>query len=235
MAGSSLEGKKNKNKKKRIKTTVDVLRILCEAIKITLKEATNSDIDYSSTFIKTTKTCLRPDVGCFVLFGGGFTGLVAMNFSAESALEIYKRYHLTMGIPEEELSNHHLSSEVADTMGELMNQSVGKFQRMLKSEFGIGVTQNQPKMVSLNQPMRISLEAEVDRPQYMRVEFKTQENNLFYLETTFEKVEFIVVSEPKNNEEIDIEKLLEGKTVECKGEQEENKKVDEEFLKKLGL
>ncbi len=220
--------------KKKIKTTVDVLKILCEAVKTTLEEATNSKITYSSTFIKTGKTCLRPDVGCFVLFGGGFTGLVAMNFSAESALEIYKKYHLAMGIPEEELSVSYVSSEVADTMGELMNQSVGKFQRLLKSEFGISVTQNQPKMVSLNQPMRISLEAEVERPQYMRVEFRTQDNNLFYLETTFEKVEFIVVERPqKTHTELDIDELIEKKSM--KKEEKKQNKVDEEFLKKLGL
>ncbi len=228
-------GENKQQREKRIKTTVDVLKILCEAIKTTLEEATNSKITYSSTFIKTGKTCLRPDVGCFVLFGGGFTGLVAMNFSAESALEIYKKYHLAMGMPEEELSNHHLSSEVADTMGELMNQSVGKFQRLLKSEFGISVTQNQPKMVSLNQPMRISLEAEVDRPQYMRVEFRTQDNNLFYLETTFEKVEFIVIAKPqKTCSELDIDELIEGKAMKKEEEKKQNK-VDEEFLKKLGL
>jgi hypothetical protein len=29
-----------------------------------------------------SRTCLKPDIGCFVLFDGGFSGLVVKNFSA---------------------------------------------------------------------------------------------------------------------------------------------------------
>ncbi len=224
-----------------VKTSADVLKILCEAIKDTLATVTQSNVTYSSTFIKTNKTCLRPDIGCFVLFEGGFTGLVAMNFSGEAALEIYKKYNLSMGMPEEELANHHTSSQVADTIGELMNQCVGKFQVMLKKELGIGVNQNQPKMVALNQAMKISLETEIDKPLFMRVEFRTQENRLFYLETTFEKVDFIMQKTPEvvNEKEadVDIEKLLE-KGKECNSNENAcggGAQADEDFMKKLGL
>lgn len=80
-----------KRKKKIVKTSSDVLKILCDSIKDTLSKATLSDVNYSRTFIKTNRTCIRPDIGCFVLFDGGFTGLVAMNFTAEAALELYKK------------------------------------------------------------------------------------------------------------------------------------------------
>ncbi len=232
--------KKIKKTKVVVKTSADVLKILCEAIKETLATVTASNVTYSSTFIKTNKTCLRPDIGCFVLFEGGFTGLVAMNFSGEAALEIYKKYNLNMGMPEEELANHHTSSEVADTIGELMNQCVGKFQVMLKKELGIGVNQNQPKMVALNQAMKISLETEIDKPLFMRVEFRTQENRLFYLEITFEKVDFIMEKTPdvvdENDTDVDIEKLLEGGDVPSQATKDAGGgPVDEEFMKKLGL
>ncbi len=223
-----------------VKTSSDVLKILCEAIKETLATVTQSNVTYSSTFIKTNKTCLRPDIGCFVLFEGGFTGLVAMNFSGEAALEIYKKYNLSMGMPEDELANHHTSSEVADTIGELMNQCVGKFQVMLKKELGIGVNQNQPKMVALNQAMKISLETEIDKPLFMRVEFRTQENRLFYLETTFEKVDFIMQKTPEvvneKEAEVDIDKLLEKENGQASGKnQGGGATADEDFMKKLGL
>lgn len=56
-----------------------------------------------------TKTCLKPDVACFVLFDGGFSGLVVMNFSAQSAMELYESYMLSMGIAKESLVSAHTS------------------------------------------------------------------------------------------------------------------------------
>ncbi|GAB6161519.1 DUF3334 family protein [Desulfothermus naphthae] len=227
-----------KKKKVVVKTSKDVLKILCESIKDTLSQVTASNVTYSKTFIKTNKTCLRPDIGCFVLFEGGFTGLVAMNFTADAALEIYKKFNISMGMPEEELTNHHTSSEVADTIGELMNQCIGQFQVALKKEIGIGVNQNQPKMVALTQAMRISLETEIDKPEFMRVEFRTSENKLFYLETTFEKVDFIMEKTPEvvREQELDVDHLIEYQNKENRGgEGSKSNQVDEEFLKELGL
>ena len=173
-----------------------------------------------------------------MLFEGGFTGLVAMNFTADAALEIYKKYNISMGMPEEELANHHTSSEVADTIGELMNQCIGQFQIALKREIGIGVNQNQPRMVALTQAMRISLETEIDKPEFMRVEFRTSENKLFYVETTFEKVDFVMEKTPDvvREQEVDVDNLIEDQKKENGGgEGSKSNQVDEEFLKKLGL
>ncbi len=220
-----------------VKGTEDVLRILCDSIANTLSTVTSSQVTYPKTFIRTNKTCLRPDIGCFVLFEGGFTGLVAMNFKANTALEIYKKFNVNMGIPESELTNNHTSPEVADTIGELLNQCIGQFQINLRKELGLSVTQNQPRMVTLTQSMRISLETEIDKPQFMRVEFRTQGNNLFYLETTFEKVEFVMerTPKPKQTDCVDVDELLENKNkLQCDKKTEENI-ADEDFMKKLGL
>ena len=227
-------------KKQKVKSTNEILKILCEAVKTTLVSTTCADIKYASTFIVTNKTCLRPDIGCFILFEGGFSGLVAMNFSAAAALEIYQAYYLSMGMPEEELARYHTSPDVADAMGELMNQSVGKFQVMLKNEVGVGVTINQPKMVALNQAMKISLETEVDRPQFRRVEFRTAANHLFYLETTLEKVEFVLDSLDRSEAQpFDVEDLLKkgGKTGPSseEGNGRDASGADEEILRQLGL
>lgn len=224
------------NKKTRTKNTDDVLKILCDSIQETLKTATQTEITYSNTFIKTSKTCLRPDIGCFVLFGGGVTGLVAMNFSGRAALEVYRKYHQLMGIPEEELARDHSAPEVADSMGELMNQSVGRFQTMLRQQVGVGVNQNQPKMIALNQPMRISLEAEVDRPQFRRVEFRTRDNQLFYVEITMEKVEFVLQQslDSAATEESTSHQSGEAEAA-AAGVQEQGGKSPEELMRELGL
>ena len=64
------------SKKKPNKSTDEILMILCEAIKRTIDTTTGTEMHYSPTFIKTNKTCLRPDIGCFVLFEGGFCGKI---------------------------------------------------------------------------------------------------------------------------------------------------------------
>ena len=54
-----------------------------------------------------TKIGLKPDIGCFVLFDGGFSGLVVLNFGAATAMEIYEKYMLNMGMPKSELVGSH--------------------------------------------------------------------------------------------------------------------------------
>jgi len=227
----------SKSRAVKVKTTEDIIQLMSEAVKTTLNTAANTNVSYSPTFIKTTKTCLRPDIGCFVLFEGGFTGLVAINFKADAALEIYRKYYLSMGMPEEELASHHTSLEVADTMGELMNQSIGRFQVMVKKQIGVGVNQNQPKMIALNQAMRIALETEVDKPQHRRVEFRTGENNCFYMESTTEKVEFINNSFESMNshEEVDPEDILYKEKASRKAKDKTSSGIDEDLAKELGL
>ena len=67
------------------------------------------------------KTCLKPDIGCFVLFDGGFSGLVVINFSAQAAMEMYESYMLSMGMAKSELASANNDDEVSNVMGEMMD------------------------------------------------------------------------------------------------------------------
>ena len=71
--------------------TEDILRSLCNSVTKVLTIATQSQIHYSGMVQRITKTCLKPDIGCFVLFDGGFSGLVIVNFSAQAAMELYSK------------------------------------------------------------------------------------------------------------------------------------------------
>jgi hypothetical protein len=62
--------------------TEDLLISLCNSVTRVLNVATHSQIHYSGMVQRISKTCLKPDIGCFVLFDGGFSGLVIINFSA---------------------------------------------------------------------------------------------------------------------------------------------------------
>ena len=68
--------------------TDDVLVSLCNSVTNVLTAATHSEIRYSAMVQRITKTCLKPDIGCFVLIDGGFSSLVIMNFSAQAAMEL---------------------------------------------------------------------------------------------------------------------------------------------------
>ena len=197
-----------KTKKNEPITTEDILRKLCHSVTSVLTEATRHDINYSPMVQRISKTCLRPDIGCFVLFDGAFSGLVVINFTAAAALEVYQNYLVNMGIPREELATVHTSDEVGNVMGELMNQILGDFTNKVSQELQTSISQSQPKMLTLNKQVLISVDTNLDRPQARRVSFFTEKNNIFYMELAMDKTEFIQLHDFERHEDIDPDSLL---------------------------
>lgn len=171
--------------------TEDLLMSLCNSVTKVLTVATNSQVHYSSMVQRIHKTCLKPDIGCFVLFDGGFSGLVIINFSAEAAMEIYESYMVSMGMPRDELARSHTSDEVSNVMGELMNQVLGDFTSKVRRELQTHITQNQPKMLVLNKQVMLSVDTHLDNPESRRVSFYTGRNHIFYLELAVDRTEFM--------------------------------------------
>jgi CheY-specific phosphatase CheX len=178
-------------RKSKALTTEDVLITLCQSVTGILTKASGNHISYSAMVQKISRTCLRPDIGCFVLFDGGFNGIVVTNFSSAAALEIYQDYMRNMGMPENEIAKSHLSDDVGDVLGELMNQVVGNFTLKVREELQTTITQSQPKMMVLNKLVQISIESTMNKPQIRRVTFTTKNNHIFYLEFSMDKTEFI--------------------------------------------
>ena len=173
--------------------TEDLLVSLCNSVTRVLSVATQKPLHYSGMVQRISKTCLKPDIGCFVLFDGGFSGLVIINFSKEAAMEIYKSYLLSMGMSQADLATSYTSDEVANVMGELMNQVVGDFTGKVRRELQTHITQNQPKMLVLNQQVVLSVDANLDKPEARRVTFYTASNHIFYLELAIDRTEFVKV------------------------------------------
>ncbi len=163
---------------------------LCNSVTRVLTVATQGPVHYSGMVRAVTKTCLKPDIGCFVL-DGGFSGLVIINFSAAAAMEIYERYMRSMGMSAQELASSFTSDEVSNVMGELMNQVVGDFTGKVRRELQTHITQNQPKMLVLNQQVVLSVDANLDQPEARRVTFYTGSNNIFYLELAIDRTPFV--------------------------------------------
>ena len=189
--------------------TEDILMSLCNSVTKVLTVATQTQINYSGMVQRITKTCLKPDIGCFVLFDGGFSGLVVINFSAQAAMELYETYMLHMGMPKDELASSHTADDVSNVMGELMNQIVGDFTGKVRRELQTHITQNQPKMLVLNKQVNLSVDANLDKPEARRVTFYTASNNIFYLELAMDRTEFIKICDFDAHEATDPDALIE--------------------------
>lgn len=188
--------------------TEDLLVSLCNSVTKVLSMATGSHIHYSGMVQRITKTCLKPDIGCFVLFDGGFSGLVVINFSAQAAMELYESYMLNMGMSKDGLASSYNSDEVSNVMGELMNQIVGDFTGKVGRELQTHITQNQPKMLVLNKQVMLSVDTNLDQPEARRVTFFTGRNNIFYLELATDRTEFIKLYDFEPHEELNPDELI---------------------------
>jgi CheY-specific phosphatase CheX len=218
--------------------TEDLLVSLCNSVARVLNVATQSKVNYSGMVQRITKIGLKPDIGCFVLFDGGFTGLVVLNFAADTAMEIYERYMLHMGMPKSELASSHTSDEVSNILGELMNQIVGDFTGKIRRELQTNITQNQPKMLVLNKQIVLSVDTPLDRPEMRRVSFYTEKGNVFYLELAIDRTEFIRVNDFDSSEITDPDALLdqERDAVRSAGSGASATDADsDELLKSLGM
>ena len=219
--------------------TEDLLTNLCNSVTRVLNVATQSRIHYSAMVQRITKVGLKPDIGCFVLFDGGFTGLVVLNFHAETAMEIYERYMLHMGMPKSELASAYTSDEVANMLGELMNQIVGDFTGKVRRELQTNITQNQPKMLVLTKQVTLNVDTPLDRPEMRRVSFFTERNNIFYMELAIDRTEFIKLHDFDAGEVTDPDALLaqEQQNAGQAQEAQERASSDEadELLRSLGM
>jgi CheY-specific phosphatase CheX len=221
--------------------TEDLLTALCNSVTRVLNVATQTKIHYSAMVQRITKIGLKPDIGCFVLFDGGFSGLVVLNFSGSAALEIYEKYMLSMGMPKSELASAFTSDEVSNILGELMNQIVGDFTGKVRRELQTNITQNQPKMLVLNKQVMLSVDTPLDRPEIRRVSFFTESNNIFYLELAIDRTEFIKLHDFDSSEVLDPDALLDSeqadrakeKTATAAAPAEESD--SDELLRSLGM
>jgi chemotaxis protein CheY-P-specific phosphatase CheC len=188
--------------------TDEILLILCKSVTKVLTGATGSSVNYSPVVQRITKTSLKPDIGCFVLFDGVFSGIVIMNFPAASAMELYGSYMRHMGMPEEEIATLHTSDEVGNTLGELTNQIVGEFTAAVEHELYISVNQSQPKMLAINREVALSINANLDNPQARKVAFQTAGHNTFFIEMAMDKTTFVQLEDFDKGKRPDADSII---------------------------
>ncbi|MBF0211160.1 MAG: DUF3334 family protein [Desulfamplus sp.] len=191
-----------------IQSTDEILIILCKSVQSVLTKASGETVSFSPIVQKITKTCLKPDISCFTIFEGGLSGLLVMNFTADAAMEIYRQYMVNMGMPKEELSILHTSDDVANVLGELMSQTMGRFQSELRHELQVSIKMSLPKMLVISKDVVISIDTKIETPEYRRVSFETASHRPFFLELGIEKTEFETLFPFEKEQEQDIDDIL---------------------------
>lgn len=175
-----------------------IVPLLCQATKETLEKCTGSEIYFSSTIQKIPKIGIRPDLGGFVEIFGDYNGLAVMNFPDDAALVIYRQYMLNMGIPEKDLATHVASVEVADSMGELINQIMGQSQQMVEVNYDLSAHSGQPKALTLNHAISLTPELSIGSSDSIaaidnrRIVFQMDQLR-FYMEIALERTEFLLL------------------------------------------
>ena len=168
---------------------VDALTaIALQAVKNVIETNTKIPIRASSTVQRVPKVSMRPEIGCFVPFTGDYSGLVVMNFSAGAAMLLYKSYMMSMGLPEAELAKEYTNVEVPDSIGEMVNQIMGKVTKLTEDSFGLTTYCSQPKALALNSAIILTIDT--DYRENRRLSFSIN-NEKFYFELAMETADFI--------------------------------------------
>ncbi|OQY51921.1 MAG: chemotaxis protein CheC [Desulfobacteraceae bacterium 4572_89] len=166
----------------------EISRLFLKTTQNMLGTATNQEVSYSSTIQKIPRVSMKPDLTCFVQFDGDYIGLVILNFTADAAFEIYKKYMIAMGMPKEELATSITSPEVADSIGEITNQLMGQLIKDVDDHFELNAVFGQPKALTLNSAITLVIDA--DYAENRRLSFKIGNYN-FRIEIAMEHTEFI--------------------------------------------
>ncbi|NQU65584.1 MAG: DUF3334 family protein [SAR324 cluster bacterium] len=176
---------------KAAKTLNAISKIFCDVTKELLESVTKKEVNYAKTIQKIPLIHLRPDIGCFVLFSGDYSGLMIMNFTAEAAMSIYRNQMINMGLPEEELAVEYTADEIVDSIGELVNQIIGSVRRQIEIQYDLGSSNTQPKAIALTTSIVLSIDTpEFDKDLCRKLSFKI-EGHPFHIEVSIEKTEFV--------------------------------------------
>jgi len=173
-------------------TVNSVAQLFCEATQEVIGSSTGETVSYSETLQMIPAINLRPDIGCFIMFSGDYSGLMIMNFTGDAALEIYRHSMMKMGLPEEELAVEHTSDEVVNSIGELINQVIGKVRQRIEEQYHLVAHNTQPRAIALSTSIILNIESRENSAQELcrRLSFKINRQS-FYIELALERSEFV--------------------------------------------
>ena len=167
--------------------------IFCEATKEVLITSTGKEVTYSNTIQKIPEVHLRPDIGCFVLFSGDYSGIMISNFTAKAAMSVYRNQMMKMGLPEDSLATEYTADDVVDNIGETINQVIGNIRRQIENQYGLVAFNTQPKAIVLATSIRLTIDShDLEKELCRRLSFKV-DGHSFHIEMSLERTEFFSI------------------------------------------
>jgi CheY-specific phosphatase CheX len=176
--------------------TIDVVaQILGQSTVEVMQRSSGSSAQFANYLQKIPSVNLKPDVSCFIQFEGDYRGLLVMNFPQETALEYYRASMIHMGMPPEEVSENYISDQVLDSVGEMVNQLIGKFRQKMQTKYGFFATNRRPKPLEIVDSILLSIQGvpNDDMERCRRLSFRFMDKFPFTIEFFLEKTEFIPV------------------------------------------
>ena len=133
--------------------------------------------------INTAQT--RHRVSSLLDFTGGINGFVIINYPAAAAIDVVSTFMQGMGMPANDCPKT-VGEEVINTLGEVLNQVLGKFRKNIQGHFGLVAESGTPITMLVNTMLRLS---PVDSTQnlYVRGQLSTPSLKAFYIEFCIQK------------------------------------------------
>jgi len=170
--------------------------LFSKAAKEIIKVSTDLNIHVSKTYQNVPNIMIAGDIGAFVSFKGDYNGIMVMNFSGESALEIVQAYLKMMGMPEGDIPVHYTSDDVRSNIGEVVNQIIGKTRQMIQIKYDLASKANIPAVVPITTPIGLTLEtAQTETHDCLRISLSTPSSNRFYIELSLGSSSLVEVAD----------------------------------------
>ncbi len=155
-----------------------------QATKDALSKTSGIEINASDTILKIPQIKLAcGQAGSFICFQGDFCGVIALNFTEESALEIVAGHYKTSGFPEKEVPLSHTSDKVLKIIDEVVKAIAEFSQAFLKDHYNLIAETNLP--ATLIAPAAIVLlpgGKETREKECIRISFSTPSMSRFTIE-----------------------------------------------------
>ncbi len=147
----------------------------------------------TAQFIPTVQ--ISGDLGSFVSFDGDYSGLMVLNFSGTTALELVVASLKAMGMPDDDIPHHHQADDVVNSLGELTNHIIGRARTNVQNQYDLIAHATIPAVVPVNKPIGLVFKStSAEETPCIRISFRTPKNNHFHMELALEQTRFASLS-----------------------------------------
>lgn len=122
----------------------------------------------------------RHRVSSLLDFTGGINGFVIINYPEEAAVDVVSTFMQRMGMPPEDCPKS-VSEEVVNTLGEIINQVLGKFRKNIQDRYGLSAESGTPITMMVNTMLRLT-PVGIDENFYVRGQITTPNSKAFFIE-----------------------------------------------------